>query len=405
MTFRSRTTGEIGSSTRIARTVTFAGTVVDTSGTNEYLRTGESKTTRDVVTPGFFRKIKSGEIINNPFFSIEERYQHSWTDSHARRNTGSGTTIRDHINMPGYTFPLIVPPDPTTESIDRESLVAVASTAALSRVLQPELQGLVEVAEFHKTMELFRVRTGFLNRHLASILRFAQKKGKLRKGVNFFAENWLRYRYGIMPLVYSVETALLELGKVRSRRLKATAKEEMEASGTTYSDNTTGAFWNLSFTHHHSRKFSVHAGVLYEFTGSYNELGFKITDIPPAAWELLTLSFVADWAGNIGDYISAVTPKVGGRILASWATTRDQYARQTSSTATWKNVSGFSVVASPGGGCEYSSLTKTRRPGLKPKLAFRTNALQKVSAPKRALDAIALTVVLLKGRLPSGGRI
>jgi len=39
-------------------------------------------------------------------------------------------------------------------------------------------------------------------------------------------------------------------------------------------------------------------------------------------WELVPTSFILDWAANIGDTISALTPKIGVNELASWVVLR-----------------------------------------------------------------------------------
>lgn len=401
---RLREEGGFDSGTRSNTQTTFGGSVSVSHANFQVLRTGDYKLTTDVVTPRFHQRIKSGEIINNPFHSWKEKRTESFSNSHVRNNTGPSNAVRDQVVSPGYVFPSTDPTDPTANKIDIGRLQALAGTAAAARVLQPELQGLVDIAEFHKTMELFRVRTGYLNRHLDSLYRFAAKKGKLRKGVNFLSSNWLKYRYGIMPLVYSAESVLLDMGKVRSKRVTARAEEEMTLEGAS-SQTATGTYWNCQFNHTFKRTVSVRAGLLYEYTGSYNELGLRATDVPAAAWELIPFSFVADWAVNMGDYIQAITPKVTARTLASWTTIHNEWSRDTELVATWNSVSGVTEIARPGGSSHHETLSKIRSPGLSVKPVFRVNAFQKASAPKRVIDAIALTVQLLQGKHRYGGSL
>jgi hypothetical protein len=98
---------------------------------------------------------------------------------------------------------------------------------------------------------------------------------------------------------------------------------------------------------------SVRTGILYELDHR-DVFGLSFKEIPITAWELVPYSFVIDWFVNAGDYIQAVTPKLGVKVLGSWSTTEDEIVTKT--TTTLEDVVGSTYnLVSPGG---YTSVKK-----------------------------------------------
>lgn len=390
MTFRTRTKGNLAIVPGTYVETRFNGTIASSTAVdNVHLTRGELQTTTDVVTPGYRRKSKSGEIVNNPFRSTKIKRGNSYSGFHWERKSGTSTTVKSGVGT-GYCYAF--PNFGSLPNIDISSLKTIAGTEAAARVLKPELDGLVEVAEFRKTMELFHVRRGALDRHLDRLLAFASRKGKLRKGARFFANNWLKYRYGIMPLVHTLDKVLHMGEEPKPLRLTARGLATDEESILKTVSNNTGLFWNCSWDVHMNSKVTVRAGVLYEILRSHNRYGFNFSDLPAAAWELVPYSFVVDWFSNVGDFIASVTPKVGARKLATWTSVQRVDTVTGTLTSTWKaSDSTYTEIQAPEGTVWSVSDTKTRDPGISRGLAFDWASTKAIPTDKRIIDAFALT--------------
>jgi len=117
-----------------------------------------------------------------------------------------------------------------------------------------------------------------------------------------FADQWMEYRYGIMPLVYSLRDAQKALDKgtvVKDRKVcvvqpKPTGNAE-PSSFYYYTVETEGTV-------------KVAATAVQRFS-SISQSRMSTIGFNPlvTAWELIPYSFVFDWFVNVGDYINIHT--------------------------------------------------------------------------------------------------
>lgn len=396
MTVRIRTKGGLVDTTKTYNEISFNGTPHITLSSPSHLRSGEHTTTIDVVTPGFRQKINSGAIINNPFHSITTERTPHYSGHSVRRKSGSGTTIQWYVgdNLYGNG------PNPVNLSgVDVNALKALAGTSAAAKVLKPDIDGLVEIAEFKQAISLFNVKRLLLDLHLNKIGKYYFRRGGFtpQQLAKMISNNWLKYRYGIMPLVRLCDQAL-HLGK-EPKPLRLVARGSASDSySNTGTNSETGTFWKVTFDTQASLDVSVRAGVLYEIISSHNRYGFNFSDLPAAAWELVPYSFVVDWASNVGNFIRGITPKVGARVLASWTTVKSTKTASTTLSSDWvASSTTFEEVLAPTGGWE-SIQTETRRtPGISQKIVFDRRSFRAIPTDKRILDAVALTFQKLVG--------
>jgi hypothetical protein len=73
---------------------------------------------------------------------------------------------------------------------------------------------------------------------------------------------------------------------------------------------------------------------------------FGLTELPLTAWELVPFSFVVDWFVNIGDWLEALTPKLGIKILSEGYTVKRKLLSLRTVSWTKQTVSGNSYDAS-----------------------------------------------------------
>jgi hypothetical protein len=391
MTFRIRTKGGLVDTVRTTDEISFNGTHHYAMDTPAHLQSGEVTTTTDVVTPGFRRKMNGGAIVNNPFHSRTVKRNPHYSGTSARRKSGSGSTIQWYTgdNLYGNG------PDPKSPpSVDVEALKALAGTSAASKVLKPDIDGLVEIAEFRQAVSLFNVKRLVLDAHLNKLGKyfFGKRKYTAKELAKMLSNNWLKYRYGIMPLVRLCDQAL-HLGK-EPKPLRLVARGSASDSASKFDTSSqTGFFWRVDYGIQQNLQVDVRAGILYEIISSHNRYGFNFSDLPAAAWELVPWSFVVDWGFNVGNWIRSVTPKVGARVLATWTSVKSEHDIAVTQSSVWvASSSTYEEVQAPSGGWEYHCTDKRRAPGISTKIVFDKRSFKAIPTDKRLIDSIALTL-------------
>lgn len=311
------------------------GGYTDSSGNSDVWTypdsTGMSRIMVDVVVPDFFKRIKAGEIIINPMNStIVER--HLTLANIQYRKSGDGCVTWPYYSTQNrFEFDTLnsghVPMD-----IDFEQLKTLAGTKAAAGVTEPTLAGLVEIAESRETVQMLKKPIDiFRSKALGARARVRKdkklfRKWKGRRVEEFLNNAWLSYRYGITPLIFTVQDLLEALGKThmsirQTSRGRATDERVETMVYSTGVTPTAGQYRLDTITT--NRSAMARAGVIYEQFYD-NRFGLSWNDVPRAFWELLPYSFVADWFLNLGDVFGAITPKAGVRVLGQWTSTEDR---------------------------------------------------------------------------------
>lgn len=150
-----------------------------------------------------------------------------------------------------------------------------------------------------------------------------QRQKQLEELQLLWTSEYLRYRYGISPILSDIEAAKKELEKMYSKG-KATpwtvrAKQSYSAQA-----QTSFAVSDSQFTHNWTRTDTETYTVKAQFSDMYEgsairSLGFTLPNVIGLPWELTRLSFVVDWVLNIGDFIYANIPRVNIRPLGGCA--------------------------------------------------------------------------------------
>lgn len=129
----------------------------------------------------------------------------------------------------------------------------------------------------------------------------------LSRRLNYASSKWLEYRYGWTPLVHSIYDAAENLRrKVQEEDItfavRSTSKAERETlkrSG--FAENETYLYWKCFAS------FRQEIGVTFRPPDPALQSLANWTSLNPVliAWELVPLSFVADWFVNVGDQLQA----------------------------------------------------------------------------------------------------
>jgi hypothetical protein len=399
-TSRTRTQGTISTDELTYTTKTFSGSeVVTKPAVGSILDRGRSQTTTDVVTANYKALVSRGRVINNPFRSITVDVGHSWPGHQIQTNSGSGSTIKlrtwSHYYNDIYGFP----GSPWGHAEGLGDALRDACTEAAARVDRSDVDGLVEAGEARETMDLFNRQSWSLRRQVEKELKYARKRGwkfPVNVPIAVMSNNWLRYRYGIAPLLGLLNDTLVTGTRVRARR--QTARGSASVHSTWEEQYPGGGYYHPSsmWTVRGSITTSVRAGILYEYERWSNKYGFTPDKIPEAAWNLAPWTFVADWVWNTGEFISALTPRMNVARLATWHG-YESIINRVLTVEVGPVKSGFTVTQDCSGG--YSSHTHTariRRPGLlAPHWHAKEGALREIITSEKIVDAFALTSQLL----------
>lgn len=137
---------------------------------------------------------------------------------------------------------------------------------------------------------------------------------------------WMAYRYGIMPLVYSYRDMLKTVKRGQEVTSKASAVVNPKPTGVTLPGSTSTYKW-VEYVGSH-----VVSGTVYQYfpwgqgTAQLASLGFNPL---VTAWELIPYSFVIDWFVNVGDYIAAKTSMPLSRMNWACISQRSNYTKKT----------------------------------------------------------------------------
>lgn len=422
---RSRTSGSIAYQMSGYETHTYC-----TGGTTNYSNAGlrysigEKKTMNDYVIPGFHRRRAAGEVFSNIMSSVKETHGGSNNSSWSIAWTGNNpcdpgapwikTMAGNHPRGLSLSAGAGCVFDPWRELESRGS-ETIAGTKAWADIKSPEIQGMVFAAELGKTLRMVK-------RPLENLIRFirlsvmADRKrilnwkqhtaayGKQALLLNqFIMSEWLRYRYGIMPLLYDIQ-GIMRLANKLEVPVRRTARGSAKfSSGQLTASSPQGeSYFSGTLTTSRTVDVNVRAGVLYEHQASIsNRMGYELSQLPSTIYELVPYSFVLDWAVNLGDYIQAMEPKVDVKVLASWTTVEVIDKNVGVLLAYPKTVQNYATTGSINTTSTRDIVTKTRVPKVSVGLVNLTKSwdINLARDQKRILDSVALLTGLLNSQL------
>jgi len=142
----------------------------------------------------------------------------------------------------------------------------------------------------------------------------------------------LEYRYGWTPLVHDIVDSLkafnaatlrAELQKKDFTRVFG-RKTSSKSSSRALTVTKDGGTFRGTEIYTHEVEVTAYAKYTVDQPESLaNRLNdYGIFDVPRAVWDLATLSFVVDWFIPIGDWLGAISPKVGVNVIESGVSTR-----------------------------------------------------------------------------------
>jgi hypothetical protein len=195
-------------------------------------------------------------------------------------------------------------------TVDEESLINQSLISAYANMKGVEYDLGVDLAEMRETLEMLRSPFAALRR---SLKQWTKKADRFKGSGDAVTSTWLEYRYGIMPVVYSIQDiiALLEKESEQSNALRR-SRGKANLSGletTTWLSPYTSTTWKMTQGTTYKMDVEVNSHVYFKVTRAPSiarQLGVDWGNVPNIAWELTRLSFVLDWWLHIGDYLTSI---------------------------------------------------------------------------------------------------
>jgi len=415
-TARIRNSGEIGSipfsSTRHSMGVLVAsgsGDMPNTSGEHKYMF--------DYVTTNYDKLSSRGVVINKPMHKTKTTRSTVLTDfkREQMRSVSPFEKIADYADSPvnkltreGASGINMGPVQHLFVDIDTNQLRTLAGTQAAASIAEPEFHGLTFVAELRETISFLHSPLRAYNRWLKRSLRKQRKSNKRhelsKKDVITLADslssNWLAYRYGALPLIYDIRDAIAAITALDEATNRHIARGFSTNYGTNSNDIEHVATWSSTKKEIQTRRtVEVRAGILYE-VDTRDTYGVSMSQIPITAWEVIPFSFVADWFVNINDFVAAITPKAGVKVLSSWTAVKDTYQTDAQGIQEVGSDPVQFPVSLPATSTE-SFITEdyNRSPSHAVGIASRPIPYEGDLGTKRIIDTLALTFQLLNSKV------
>lgn len=220
------------------------------------------------------------------------------------------------------------------------------------------------------------------------------RRGKRPKGsdqLNMLSGSWLEWRYGIMPLIYTIQDIIEHVQNqsrfMQGKMLRKGGKVQFERNHLISGGSSPGAYAIYGKVDI-SVKTKYVSKVFYKYVKplSWQErYGLDSSALPSIAWELATLSFVWDWFFSVGDWLQSLRTSDARQVLGCVTSQKSTVV----ATAIPTSVKFYSVPAKVSG-CQLQ-ITYER-------LDRRINRILPVSpvvnrealSLKRTIDAISL---------------
>jgi hypothetical protein len=222
-----------------------------------------------------------------------------------------------------------------------EAILDTVVTGAIADSRAATWDVMTDMAEFNQTVRLIhnswidihnyaRLAAWHVNRYIRNLRKrrggFKPKEGWSVYTLKLFSAKWLEYRYGWMPLLYSIEDAIksLEKGWRKKGDIIAGHSKVVTDLSASVSDSQVFPGVGTIYRTHTLSGTRTYRGCAYSTVVAPEFMRFG-SDPLVTGWELIPYSFVIDWFIDIGSWIRAVTPFSGARELGSMASVKDTY--------------------------------------------------------------------------------
>lgn len=233
----------------------------------------------------------------------------------------------------------------TTPDFD-PALIDISKTMAIAGLRAASYDALTDLIEVRKTIGLFHDLASKMDGFIREVVRRVQvkvrnfkRKPTLPQLLDAFSKEaanyWLKFRYGIMPVVYSLEDILktqrdLKGGIIRD---KSSVSEEISESKSLN--------WQINSSTFASTTQTLLGTRIYRATafGRVDLQGLGSFDPLVSAWETWKWTWILDWLIDVGSYLQAISPFAQVTTQAVCLSVRTTVERRQTYRVEWRDVS------------------------------------------------------------------
>lgn len=332
----------------------------------------------DVEIPGFHALRRCGSYLPiNPvtITTTTEKRSTGYISRTSRPSSCSSGPTNEQRGECWYSYPAtIVPP-----AVNDAKVTSVVNSA-IAGVRSATWDVLTTLAELGDIPRAFRSSLDGIN-------KLAMKAAFKAKSRADFEQYWLTYRYGWMPLIFTVQDAIKAFNEPRLGMLreKTGVTEPINVSNNRVV-NTGDAQYTIIETLTGSRRYG---GMAYmEADGLVSDFGVNPL---VTAWERVPYSFVIDWFFQVGTWLDATSTNwLGGSSpdIVSGYSIKTDYKYVYNSYIQYLSVSG-QITSGGGPVCIYESQVSSYERG--PRGASLPGWNPRIT-PERLLDAVSLVL-------------
>lgn len=307
---------------------------------------GHDKYIYDRYDSSYYERINNGEVIVRP---MTARTLHSHSQSMSASTGyipgwGTRTWKGDAAFHVRHDFQ---PEIAALLAREQAGLEDWAMTSALAKVESPEVLLAVATAELEKTRQMMKSP---LKPAFELIGRMKLRRAELvLKGLDFARASsmaWLEYVFGWRNVVidtFGMATAIAKTSYATPHPTRKVVKGGVTRKFETTRDDTPSGsalyVTNVQATNALSLGVKVGAGVIYDVywnpaIGALRDFGLGLDHIGTTVWELVPLSWFADYFANTGKWIASYVPRAGVVYRGTWITTKLEVDTTTSASAT-----------------------------------------------------------------------
>jgi hypothetical protein len=279
------------------------------------------------------------------------------------------------------------------------ALLDVAKTAAIAELRAASYDALTDIIEIRKSVALFHELAGKMDSFIKTVIRKVKEKVKTKNFIPLdtllamyaqeAANYWLKYRYGVMPIVYSLEDILRA-----QRGLRGGLIRDKSSVSETLND-TQSLTWEEGPSATLTTTQTLSGSRIYRATafGNVDIGGLGSFDPLVSLYETAKWTWILDWMMDVGSFLQAVSPFAQVTTKAVCLSVKTTYERRQSVKRTWHNVSSTDRHSGDTGSCmtietvsdyqRWASDTDVPWPRWNPQLNW-----------KRLTDLVALVVAL-----------
>lgn len=296
------------------------------------------KVTNDNVTTNYVERRRNGEILVNDYQNFTRTIEtpNGYFHGICYYPDNDGLPYREWEGSAAVGH-LVTGIDRTAilGDFDFDSEISRVVTRLYANMSDAQWLAPVAVAEMHKTVSMFKSIYGQVLHLMQSGASIRRKilKGLLTPAKA--AQLWLQVRYGLRPLFHDIVDSMTALASlVEEEQHKTRIVTEFNVRDDTSDSEFSQAgrrlgHWRGLTTE--TNKVDVSGGMIIQpkLTG-LDAINARVggTEMLLTAWELVPFSFIVDWFLNTGDFFASLQPRVGVKVLGSWAVVRESATRQ-----------------------------------------------------------------------------